>query len=389
MTQRATVKFVIIAIVLVVCATAQAFTQQTNIRDRWPNLGMGLRPVGMGSAFLTMPGTDINSQFYNVASTDDFKQDWKFSFMNLSADSTKETYSIFKDAKNMGTDISNSTTTAGKVSAFQTFFNNHVGQYAESNIRLPVFGMQTKHLTFTLIGEGNEVISLRNRSFPNFQFRSVNDAGVMVSTAFEVPFIEGLQVGVGVKGLYRIMIDKIVTTADIIASAKLQDIIGLKQFSKGIGVGVDLGAKYTLPIWDSWAPVLAVSYQDIGNTRFKAFKSNIGGAPQQTPQTVNIGVGVHPELADFKLHLEFATTELNRKESFIIKTHGGAELEFPRVGILKIALRAGANQGYASGGASLGFPGFKLNLAAWGEEVGQYTREQGVYHYGAELAFQF
>lgn len=373
--------------VVLLATTASAQTRQTNIPDRYPNLGAGARPLGMGSAFLTMPGSDVNGQFYNPASSDDFKQDWTFDIMNILAAVDAKSYTVYKDMKTMANDISNSTTTSGKVAAFQTFFNNNVGKYVELDTRIIPVSARTKHFTLTVITEANNVVSLQNRAFANFQMRSTGDAGVFATTAWEL--FEGFQAGLAIKGIYRMALDKIVTTGDIVAQPNLSSIIGYSQWSKGIGVGADLGAKYTLPIWDSWAPVLAVVYQDIADTRFTAFKAGSGGKPAKIPQTVNAAVGVHPELGDFRLHLEVSGTELNQRKDLLLKTHAGAELEFPRFGFMKLSLRAGANQGYPTGGATLDFKLFRMDLLAYAEEVGMVKREKGVYHYGVEFGFKF
>ncbi len=376
-----------VVMVLAVSVAASAQTRQTSIPDRYPNLGAGARPLGMGSAFLTMPGSDVNGQFYNPASSDDFKQDWSFDVMNLMGAVDIKAYTVYKDVRTMARDMSNAANTSGKVAAFQTFFNNNVGRFVEVDIRLIPFAARTKHWTITMITEGNSVISLMNRAFPNFQLRGTGDVGVFGTTAWTL--FEGLQAGVAVKGLYRMAIDKIVTTGDIVAQPNLSSIIGYKQWSKGIGVGADIGAKYTLPIWDSWAPVLAVVYQDIADTRFTAFKAGSGGKPAKIPQSVSAGVGVHPEMGDFRLHIEVSGTDLNQRKDILLKTHAGAELEFPRFGILKLALRGGANQGYPTGGATLDFSKFRLDMLVYGEEIGMVKREKGVYHYGVEFGFKF
>lgn len=372
--------------VLVASATVSAQTRQTNIPDRYPNLGAGARPLGMGSAFLTMPGSDINGQFYNPASSDDFKQDWTFDVMNIMGAVDTRAYTVYKDMKTLADDMSGAGT-SGKVTAFQTFFNSNVGKYVELDARIIPIAARTKHWTITSIIEGNNVISLTNRAFPNFQMRSTSDAGIFATTAWEL--FEGFQAGLAIKGLYRMALDKMVTTGDIVSQPNLSSIIGYSQWSKGIGVGADLGAKYTLPVWDSWAPVVAVVYQDIANTRFTAFKAGNGGKPANIPQSVSAAVGVHPELGDFKLHLEASGTDLNQKKDVLLKTHAGAELEFPRLGILKLKVRAGANQGYPTGGATLDFSMFRLDLLAYGEEIGMVKREKSVYHYGLEFGFKF
>lgn len=372
--------------VLGMSSVASAQTRQTAIPDRYPNLGAGARPLGMGSSFLTMPGSDVNGQFYNPASSDDFKQDWAFDVLDILGAVDIKAYSVYKDLKTMADDIGNSNTTTGKVTAFDTFFDKNVGKYVEIDTRIIPIAARTKHWTMTLVTEANNVVSTQNSMFRNIQIRGTGDVGLFGTTAWEV--FEGLQVGLAVKGLYRMALDKIVTTGDIVSSPNLSSIVGYKQWSKGIGVGADLGAKYTLPFWDSWAPVVAVVYQDIADTRFKAFKAGSGGKPAKIPQSVSAAVGFHPELGDFKLHLEITGADLNQKKDILLKSHAGAELEFPRLGFVKLALRAGANQGYPTGGATLDFKMFRMDLLFYGEETGLVKRVKGVYHYGFEFGFK-
>lgn len=386
MTQLQWWKLIGVAAVLMAPLALNAQVRQTSIPDRYPNLGAGARPLGMGSAFLTLPGSDVNGQFYNPASSDDFKQDWSFDVMNVLGAVDIKSYTVFKDLKDMADQMSGATT-SGKVNAFQTFFNKNVGRYVELDTRIIPFAARSKHWTITVITEANNVISLQNRAFPNFQMRSTGDAGIFATTAWEL--FEGFQAGLAVKALYRAALDKIVTTANIVAQPNLSSIVGWNQWSKGIGAGADLGVKYTVPFGDSWAPVVAVVYQDIADTRFKAFKAGAGGRPAKIPQTVSAAVGVHPELGSFRLHLEISGTELNQNKDVLLKSHAGAELEFPRLGFMKLSLRAGANQGYPTGGATLDFSKFRLDLLAYGEEIGMVKREKGVYHYGLEFGFKF
>lgn len=359
---------------------------QTAIPNRYPDLGAGARPQGMGNAFITMPGSDINGQFYNPASSDDFKQNWTYEIMDTQAEIDTKSISMVKDVKNLSKDISNATTTSGKVAAFESFFNSHVGQFSESDLRIIPFGVRTKHFTGTVIMETNSAISMRNRAFPNMQVKGTADGGAFLTYAWEL--FDGFQAGVAGKVLYRNDIDTTVTTGDIVAQAKLANILGYKQWNKGIGGGADLGAKYTLPLWDEWAPVVGVVWQDIGDTRFTSFHSQ-NGAPTRIKQSLTAAVGVHPEIGDFKLHLEVSASQLNQNMDFLLMSHAGAELEFPRLGVLKMALRAGANQGYPTGGASFDFGLFKLDLLAYGEEEGLTKREKGLYHYGVDFGFKF
>ena len=45
-----------------------------SIGHTYPSLMRGVRPIGMGNAFVAMPGTDENAMFYNPAAINDYEK---------------------------------------------------------------------------------------------------------------------------------------------------------------------------------------------------------------------------------------------------------------------------------------------------------------------------
>ncbi|MBI4365466.1 MAG: hypothetical protein HY543_01460 [Deltaproteobacteria bacterium] len=359
----------------------QAEAKTTNLPDTYPSLGQGIRPLGMGNAFLTMPGSDENALFYNPAALQDFEKSWRYSFMSPGASFNRKLITMLKDVINLSKDITNATTTSGKVDKFDTFVDSHSGEFHSVNLRLPLFSMLRKGWGIGLLVDSRTAFSLRGgQANRTFELRTRNDGAYVLGKSIGL-MGDSLSVGVLVKAIYRVMLDRVVISSDIIGTT-LTNLIGYKQWGKGFGVGADVGARYRLPI-PVVNPVVAVTYQDIGNTRFRK------AAIDNTPQTLNAGIGIHPKIGDFGLSVEGTLTQLNQRRDLITRLHAGAELRFPWMGPMRLSLRGGTNQGYAAGGFSLDFKRFRLDGAVYGEELGEFSRRGKNYRYAAELAFNF
>ena len=181
------------------------------------------------------------------------------------------------------------------------------------------------------------------------------------------------------------MIDKIVTTNDITSRRDLGAIFSWKNWDKGFGVGADVGIKYHLKevgpdFFYFLDPVIAVVYQDIGNTRFTSNADN-------TAQSVSAGLGVHPSIGTTGLSLEVAFSDINQRIGVWNKFHAGAELRFPKVIGTLFSLRAGCNQGYPAGGVTADWNYAKIEFAFYGEEDGEYTHAKPNYRYVVNLSF--
>ena len=377
---------IILTLLIVFILPAVSSARQTRIGDAYPQLGRGTRPLGMGNAFLTMPGTDENSIFYNAAAINDYSMDFKFRILSPQVSMNYGSITVLKDTLNLNDDLSKSTTDAQKIGYFQGFVNKHSGSFNNGNVTLPIVTMMQKLITCSLIVDARQTISFRNREFPNFEVRSRNDAGLIIGSAYSL-LMDDLQFGLAVKFIERIMFDKIITSNDIIANKDLSDIFKWKNWPKGFGVGVDVGAKYHLKdlgpdFFYFFDPVIAVTYQDIGNTRFT-------GKVDNTPQSVNAGIGIHPGFGDYRLAFEIAFSEVNQRIDILNKFHAGAELTFPKVIGTNFAIRAGCNQGYPAGGFTADWKYAKLEFAFYGEEDAEYTHQKANYVMDLNLSFGF
>ena len=387
---RAVILLALVAAFLVPAITS---AENTNIANTYPLLGRGVRPLGMGNAFLTMKGTDENALFYNPAAIRDFTGEVKFTTGLLPAPPFEINYSVIqltKDIFDFQDDLDASNTSSGDIDLFRDFVDKHIGSFYSMELRTPIIGAYNRYFAVSLINDDRFGVSFRNRAFPNFEIKSVNVAGIAVGSAYGF-FEERLEVGAAAKILYGVSNEQIITTTDIL-SGSLGDDFKWKNWKRGLGVGFDLGVKYEIhdfgQDWiDLLKPTVAVVYQNVGNTRFSFMKKN--GGPDALPQSVGAGIGIHPTLGTIETSLCVDFRELNIKEDFLLKLNVGAEARFPTFGILKPYLRAGLNQGYPAFGGGLDIWKATWNVAFFGKEVGDTTRQKGGYRIANEFSWKF
>ena len=374
-------KLTILLSILFLTSTAWAF-EPTSIPNQFPGVGRSIRPLGMGNAYLTTKGDDETQFFYNPSSIND-QEKFKIGFFNPAFSLTTSTIGLIKDIKDLSDDLSGATD-AQQTNTFDTFFDTHVGEYHGLNLWMPLLTVRHRWFVANVITDSRTTISFKNRAFPNFEVLSQNTAGVAGGTAYNF-LDETLQVGVGVKILYRAVFSEILTTSDAIGDS-FGDTFKFSNWRKGYGVGADLGAKYHVPDFGKKSleflkPVVGATYQDIGNTRFS------GGAPS-IPQSLSAGASINPEFGFCDISVLADFREINRKQDLLMKTHFGTEARFGKNWKwFKPSLRAGLNQGYPAVGAGLKLFFFRWNVAYFGEEVGTTTRQKGSYRLATSLNF--
>lgn len=368
---------------LLVSSPAWAY-EVTNIRDRFPSVGRSTAPLGMGNAYLTMPGKNASQFYYNPAAINDYEKNFSFEVFAPQVDFSTATVGLINDLRDLQNDLSGATD-SGKVTTFDTFFNKHIGEFHSLNLLLPFYSMWNKKMFIGTVTDAKLDISFRNKAFPNFEIKTHNVAGLAGGTA--LAFLEdSLQVGIGLKVLYKLAFEEIITTADALAQ-NFGDKFGFSQWKKGFGFGVDLGTTYRVPDFGSSTlgflkPAVSVVWQDIGHARFT------GGAPK-TPQSLSAGVGIHPEFDLFDLSVLVDVREILRNMTLVNKLHGGVEARFFKRSWIRPSLRVGANQGYPAfgGGLKIGF--VDLNVAYFAEEVGKLSRQKGNYRLASALGFSW
>jgi hypothetical protein len=154
-------------------------------------------------------------------------------------------------------------------------------------------------------------------------------------------------------------------------NAGSSDIGVLKEalgYSKGKGVGVDLGAEYAISSGRSLF-TSGFSILDIGGTRFRRTQGT-GEIPKQE-MSVNTGISYKQDFSIFDYTLSADLRPLNSPMEFTRKIHLGAELAIPFV-----TFNAGWSEGYVSYGGRVNIGPVDLTAGFYGVEIGSKFREQ-------------
>ena len=75
---------------ILVLGSSVAWAQTVTIPAEHPSLMRGVRPIGMGNAFIAMPGTDENAPFYNPDAINDYEKQLHFKFISPTVDLSPE-----------------------------------------------------------------------------------------------------------------------------------------------------------------------------------------------------------------------------------------------------------------------------------------------------------
>lgn len=371
------------------------FAEKTHIANTYPIIGRSIRALGMGNALLGMKGIDSDTSplFYNPAAIHDYSGDLKWTTGLLPVPPFEFNYgtiNLIRDVFDFKDDVRRATTDSGKIDVFNSFVNKHIGEFHDLALHVPLVGAHNRYFSASLISDDNIGISFRNRAFPNFEIKATSYTGVAVGGAYGFLDDESLEVGAAMKVLYGVTNEQVVTVSDILQNNF--DDFKWSNWKRGLGLGFDLGVKYKIPDFnqgwlDILEPTVAVTYQNIGKTRFIAMKKN--GGPDALPQSVSAGVGIHPTFGSIETSFLIDIREINIKEDFLMKLNVGAEARFPKRFALKPSVRAGVNQGYPTVGAGLEIWKVTWNIAFFGKELGEVTREKGGYRLASEFIWAF
>ncbi|MBI2092668.1 MAG: hypothetical protein HYY43_06975 [Deltaproteobacteria bacterium] len=382
--------FLALLLASVFVSESTVLAEKTHIGNTYPSLGRGIRPLGMGNAFLTMKGDDENTIFYNPAAIRDYSNDTRF-ITNLPVPVVEINWSVIqltKDLFDFAGDIDDAGSDSATIDTFQTFVDNHTGKFYSLEARTNLIGAYNRYFYVTVPYDSKLGVSFRQSFVPNFEIKSTGLAGVVVGSGYGF-FEDTLTIGAAVKTLYGVENEQIITTSDILASSL--DEFKWNGWKRGIGIGGDVGVKYEIydfgQDWiDTLRPTVAVTYQNIGDTKFRLMKKN--GAPDKLPQSVSAGIGFFPVFGDVHTALLVDVREINIKEDFLMKLNAGAEAKFPLI-IGKPAIRGGLNQGYPTGGVGFEIGKLVWNMAFFGKEVGETTRQKGGYRLANEFTWRF
>ncbi|MBI1909774.1 MAG: hypothetical protein HYS22_06355 [Deltaproteobacteria bacterium] len=374
---------------LLTLISPRLWAETTTIASENPSLAKGIRQLGMGNTGIALPAQtamirDESEWFYNPAAIHDYEKKMRYNLLGVQGDISAGAIPLIFDVLQLKDDIKAAATTEGKINAFNTFVQTRIGDFDSVNARVIPAMVNHQWFSVAMIVDTRTTISFRNAAFTNFEIFSRSDGGGVIGGAYG--FLDDqLQVGLNLKVLHRLEISEVVTSDDILNTNDL----GV-TLERGTGVGVDLGLKGKIPtmenkILDYLKPTVGLTYQDIGNTRFSGNVSN-------TQQSVSTGFALHPTLPlgdGLGSHFAVDFRELNQSSEFLTKLAVGYEVELPPLGFFHTAVRAGAYQGYVTGGLTADLKYGKLEFATYGQEVGATTHQKESRRIAWNLIFGF
>lgn len=341
------------------------------LADELPLFYKGIRPLGMGGAF-TAVADDENAMFYNPAGLNSIKGLGGVAVFNPYVEADKNVKPFFNDVKDVA-DASGNEQTRLASQLLEDWLGKHL------HLRTGLFPNVTMHnFGVGFLGQASFDGEVHNPLGVNtLQLRGGYDLALLVSGAYGINVLNNpLRIGVTGKVINRRMLDQTYTTRELVQ----QDGIDLgRDLQSGRGVGVDLGAIYSLPVF--LEPAVGVSLQNIGDVNF--------GDAGKLEQQMNLGAALHPPVGFGKLLVAVdiidLTNQLGEDHDLAKRINMGVEYKFPML----VSLRAGLHQGYPSYGFTVDLWVLKASYAYYIEEIGAYAGQRPDRRNMVQLSFGF
>jgi len=369
-----------------------------------PALYRGVRPLGMGGAFLAV-SDDHNAFFYNPAGITQ-REKATFTLFELPIGISKDlfdTYKFFSDNQDdledfEDLDIDRQQELVTDVIARITHNRNHITagfpniNYIGGPSSLVQWGWGVFGIYDVKLKVNRGIIA------PNVDMWGSVDAIVIVPVAHKIEYLPlmvpgNLSVGANLKYINRWRIEE-----------KKISILQFEQFDpdlqKGKGVGIDLGALYQLT--DKWQFAMAIT--DFGGTKIDYESVDVDGGVDKpagsgviTPSW-DVGFAYRPDSIPYWPGKRLETKDILTlvvdvnditdsdeglfKATFFTKLHMGAELNLFK----QLKVRGGFNQGYPTLGLGLSALFLHIDYAFWGEELGRYAGDIPEWNHMISLA---
>lgn len=353
-----------------------------------PRMMEGVRPQGMGGAFLAVSGRDENTIFYNPAAITEFDKKIKMQFVLPSVEITTKSINFFsKDVKNLIEDLDDATTDANRVDVFEAFANQNTGRYEAFGVRGAAAHLMHRYVTAAIFYEGMGAAALTNEVSARVKLETLAQAGVIVGSGFTL-FDQQLKLGASLKFLGRHRINEVVTSYDVVKNDDFEDNLSYKDF--GFGIGGDIGLKYTPkadnPLINSLKPSLALTLHDVGHTRFF-----MGDDVGRQKQSLGFGLALEPCTGIVCHTIALDLRDLEYRSEIINKAFMGYELSFPDLtkAIKNVYVRGGLYQGGLTAGVGIDLRYFKMNAATFTRQVAFVSDQKRLRYFSLQLAAGF
>ncbi|MGM0453107.1 MAG: hypothetical protein ACQERN_08070, partial [Thermodesulfobacteriota bacterium] len=328
----------------------------------------GIRPLGMGNAF-TAVADDENAVFYNPAGLS-MMSGFQLGVVNPLIEIADDSIDFADDAGDV--DFDNTTEVAD-------LLRNYTGKPQHVRVGLfPHLGLNIKDVGVMVgaLGQGTVDVEINNPVWPQTRVDLIADYGPIAGAGFKLPAVENLHLGMSLKYIGRESLSEVYTPAEI-AADDFDDQLDDDQNS-GSAASVDFGAIYELSF------IEAVDTK-VGFSALNIPEMDMGDAVDIKSQyDIGVAVGKSFGFCDivgaFDIHditnNAIADSELSKR------IHMGAEVQLP-----VLALRAGLNDGYLAGGATIDLKLFRFDVATYATEKGAYAGQKDERRYLAQVSF--
>jgi hypothetical protein len=315
------------------------------------DVNTSVRALGMGGAYIAVVD-DADSLFYNPASLS--KVDgmiWTIVDPRIGAGNVEALTSVqdIQDPDNIA-------------SAFDGLYGETISLSggAKSALAFPYFGM-------SYYDRLNVKLEIKDPSFPTLEASYLNDLGLNLGFAF--PIIPGfLTAGIVIKKVTRTGYSISTSGSSLISLDPDALFNGNERIGTGYGIDYGMNLSFPLPVV---TPTFSFVWRDVGNTIYKADVATDENPPPDDGDMI-VGVAVEVDTPIMTLTPTIEIRKLNITGMQLgKKIHMGLELSLPF-----LDLRGGFYQGYYSMGAGLSLGPIRIDLATYGEELGEYPGQK-------------
>jgi len=353
-------RLLLMAVLLVVVWIPNTAAQE------YPSLYRGVRPLAMGGAF-TAVADDEHALFYNPAGLADISR-LNLAVLNPLVEASEDSTEMYQDLQDSDFET---------VEEAEDFLRKYIGvqQHLRAAVN-PYIGFNVADYGVMIAGLGNGTVSALpfDTANPKLDVTVIGDYGLLGGVGGKLPF-SGLRVGLSLKAINRASLSEQYTAEDLV-NEEFEDLID-DDLHEGTGFSADLGMLYTLP----FVPIVDT---DVGLTVQNLPKMNMGDALDIETQ-VNLGLALKKTIAGFGLIGALDCMDLSRNigedDDWGKRLHVGAEVKFPLI----LSLQAGLNQGYWTAGLGLDFKVLRVDLASYGEEIGEEAGDHVSRRYLAQV----
>lgn len=334
------------------------FLGQIGFADSMYNLHLNARSQAMGGTSIAYT-SGVDALFQNASALSKI-DGYVFDIARVNAAASTNSQRLLDQMKNQG-----STLSAADLQGL--YGENYFADIsAHSGMVIPRFG-------FAFFSNNFMTEVFNNPVYPTFNINFLSEYGYLVGTS--IPITSDLSFGIAGRHIQRWSGDEDILVSDLIGTNE-KDLIDNRFQDKGVGDALDLSLSQNFP---SSNLNLSLSWKDVGNT---AFKTTSGNGPERQEENLSFGAAKTDTLGFFDMTYAFEYNHIRQSGPLVKKLHLGAEAS---IGLLD--LRVGLNQGYLTYGVGIDLWLFRLDAAAYSEEIGVGSSLAKSDRYQATLTF--